>query len=224
MSTDNSDSYTMNHHNLQQIHDRIAGNRSKPAYPQIIPQLYYAINDISSQNNDEDDAMGEKSSHSVDHNIPIISYDEEESGSPIIHTGTKNLETLTAPIRYRIKTAKKIIEDDLVASQIGASKFKSGENKNVILEKKEEETEESQILNKNDTSFHSERDADEMDVETTTEDEHNKKIKKNQLPLHILLKTEVSDWDIKIKSLEEELMVKKEKLKTIKKRILDIVQ
>ncbi|KAL6929416.1 hypothetical protein ACO0SA_000817 [Hanseniaspora valbyensis] len=236
MSGENFESYTFEHETLQQVYDRIVGNSNKPAYPQIVPQLYYAINDINSHinsdntNNDDEENdvdMSSKTSHKTDHNIPIVSYDEEESGAPIIHTGTKNLESLTAPIRYRIKTTKKIIEDELIKKNTVNTKLKTTVNNNVILEENEEEHGNEHSNNKDNSLVPVEEDHDAMDIDIVKEEKDNKNIndnkKKNQLPLYILLKTDVSEWDDKIEKLEKELELKKQKLKTVKERISEII-
>lgn len=222
MSGEDKSSFTFNHDSLQQVYDRVAGNPNKRAYPQILPQLYYAINDIISYNNeneninDDVDMTGENS-HNSNHNIPIVSYDEEESGAPIIHTGTKNLESLTAPIRYRIKTAKFYFEDELVKPERGNSKPMRSLKNNAILEENEEEDEiEKSRSAKKEISGSDQLDEDEMDIE-------DDKAVKNQLPLHVLLKTDVADWDEKIQNLEEELALKKEKLRAVKERIAEIL-
>lgn len=214
--------FSFNHTTLQQVYDRVAGNPNKPAYPQILPQLYYAINDIISYNNEkesinEDVDMTGRNTHNTNHNIPIVSYDEEESGAPIIHTGTKNLESLTAPIRYRIKTAKFYFEDELVKPDAGSNKPVRDINNNTILEENEEEDEtEKSRSSRKEISNSGQADDDAMDIE-------DGEVGKNQLPLHILLKTDISDWDEKIQNLEEELASKKEKLREVKERIAEIL-
>ena len=108
-------SNVLEHEMLQQVYDRIVGNCDKKSFPPIIPQLYYAINDIKTSNTNRDVDMDEESNQKAESkNIDIVTYDEEETGAEHIHTGTKNLESLTAPIRYRIKIGKKIFEDDFV--------------------------------------------------------------------------------------------------------------
>lgn len=108
-------SNVLEHELLQQVYDRIVGNCDKKSFPPIIPQLYYAINDIKSSNTNKDvDMDEEKNQKTESNNIDIVTYDEEDTGEEHIHRGTKNLESLTAPIRYRIKVSKKIFEEDFV--------------------------------------------------------------------------------------------------------------
>ncbi|KKA01031.1 hypothetical protein D499_0BA00100 [Hanseniaspora uvarum DSM 2768] len=129
----------LEHELLQQVYDRIVGNTEKESFPPIIPQLYYAINDlkisstteVNSNNADIDVDMetNNRKKSEVDNIIPIVTYDEEETGAENIHTGTKNLESLTAPIRYRIKVSKKIFEDEMKKKQESIGKEDADEDK-----------------------------------------------------------------------------------------------
>lgn len=129
----------LEHELLQQVYDRIVGNTDKESFPPIVPQLYYAINDLkvsstTDTNNDnidmdvDMDASAKKKTE-TDNSIPIVTYDEEETGVQNIHTGTKNLESLTAPIRYRIKVSKRIFEEELKKKQEAIGKEDNSEEK-----------------------------------------------------------------------------------------------
>ena len=129
----------LEHELLQQVYDRIVGNTDKESFPPIVPQLYYAINDLKvsstvDKNNDiadmdvDMDATTKKKTE-TDNSIPIVTYDEEETGVENIHTGTKNLESLTAPIRYRIKVSKRIFEEELKKKQEAIGKDDGSDEK-----------------------------------------------------------------------------------------------
>lgn len=115
----------LEHELLQQVYDRMVGNCEKKSFPPIVPQLYYAMNDIKTSNTSRDvDMDAESNSKLESNNIDIVTYNEEETGTEHIHTGTKNMESLTAPIRYRIKMSKKILEDEFAKQTGGADEGK----------------------------------------------------------------------------------------------------